>query len=106
MKSLPQFNLSQSRARHDARLRTTAPTHPQTDYHFQTATEEFVATGRQLPVANAEELHAFRQIGSDYLDEKNHHGYFVEIAVFLVVTGLSVWALVALAILLAQTAQG
>lgn len=106
MKSLPQFNHTQSRARHDARHRATAPTHPQTDYHFQTATEELVATGRKLPVANAEELRAFRRIGSDYLDEKNHRGYFVETAAFLVVTGLCVWALVSLAILLAQTARG
>jgi hypothetical protein len=107
MKSLPLSNHSQSRTRHDARRRATAPAQPQTHFHFQTGTEELAATGQPVPdAADAEELHAFRQIGSDYLDEKRHRGYFVEVAAFLVVTGLSVWALISLVILLVQTTNG
>ena len=107
MKSLPQSNSTPSRARHDRRaLALATSTAPRTDYHFQTATEDLVTTGRKLAVADAAELRAFRQISHDYLDEKNHRGYFVDILALLFVTGLSAWALVQLAIVLAQTARG
>jgi Flp pilus assembly protein TadB len=107
MKSLPLLNPSRGRARHDARRESTAPQLPQTNFHFQPATEELATTGQPSPVvADAEELHAFRQIGTDGLGSKRRRGFFVEVAAFVIVTGLSVWALISLLILLMQTANG
>ncbi len=45
-------------------------------------------------------------MSSDYLGEKNHPGYLVEMIAFAIVAGLAAWSLASLVVTLAQTASG
>ena len=99
--------LPQSLTRHDARAEHhRARSFPRTDYHFHAPAENVAAQREQNAVAGRAELRAFRQLSSDYLNEKNHRGYLVEMIAFAIVAGLAAWSLASLVVTLAQTASG
>ncbi|MBA3963054.1 MAG: hypothetical protein H0X40_14315 [Chthoniobacterales bacterium] len=106
MKPLP-LSISPSPTRHHDRAeRLSTRSFPQTDYHFHAPAEDVAAWRAQHATAGRAELRAFRRMSSDYLDEKNHHGYLVEMIAFAIVAGLAAWSLASLVVTLAQTASG
>lgn len=61
-----------------------------------------VAVQDRAVTASRAELRSFRQISTDYLGEKTYRGYLVDFAVYALLTGLCVWSLIALGILVFQ----
>lgn len=107
MKPLSLSTTGQPLARHEDRARRShARNFPQTNYHFHAPAEDVVTVRDQHRTVGTAELRAFRQLSNEYLSEKTHRGYVVEILVFAIVAGLFAWQLISLLILLAQTANG
>ncbi|MGI8437907.1 MAG: hypothetical protein ACR2NX_13565 [Chthoniobacterales bacterium] len=102
MKSLSISISSQPRARHDRASRSRQRAFPRTDYQFHAPAEDVVAVQDRAVTASRAELRSFRQISTDYLGEKTYRGYLVDFAVYALLTGLCVWSLIALGILVFQ----
>jgi hypothetical protein len=84
--------------RHDARdERSSRLPFPQTDACFRATTEDRTAIARRP--ADRAELRAFRQISNDYLGEEKHLGYVVDYVVYALLTGLCLWSLATLGML-------
>lgn len=102
MKSLSLFHSERTLARHDDRAPRRQPACPRTDYRFHSPIEEPVTVQERDAATRRADLRAFRQISTEYLGEKNYRGYLVDFAVYALVTGLCVWSLISLGILVFQ----
>ena len=106
MKPLPLLITPSPLHHDDWAARKPKRSFPRTDYHFHAPGEDVAAWREQKANAGRAELRAFRRLSSDYLDEKNHYGYLVEMIAFAIVAGLAAWSLASLVVVLAQTASG
>ncbi|HEY1770978.1 MAG TPA: hypothetical protein VGG02_12065 [Chthoniobacterales bacterium] len=90
-------------ARHDARASGRSPGAWETDYHFQTQLEK-VSTA--APAPTRADLRAFRKMSDGLVAEEARGSRLAEFGAYALIAGLMAWSLIALAILLAQTARG
>ena len=98
------LSISQLAARHDARSAPRgASAFPRTDYHFHAPADDVAVLREQQAAAKRAELQSFRRLSSDYLDEKSHQGYLVDMLAYALVAGLAAWALGSLVVTLALT---
>jgi hypothetical protein len=101
MKPVPYIRINQRDSGRDNRARRNQQSGPLTDCFYQSSPNP---SGSSAPISGdalrISKLRRFRKLSSDFFRAEAGHNYIAELAVFSLITGVSVWPIISMIVAL------